>query len=383
MKDNIKTKNDYLNSANKVNWALAIFALVSALPGGIRLVRFIMDSQDNVIEPSNLLGVGDLIIPGSNSGFREPYVTLGILVLSVLIPVIIFLFLLLKKQNLQDGKTGRGLYWLIVLLGILGVLLGIGIIGNIYPHDPTVASNLQVGPENLSIAGISALSALIALAGIVILGNAAKAPIAYENDEDEDEDEFHVKVFDREEKTAAVTPSTPVGSTQAIEPEKNLSEAARVLPAQTKTASPDSNSAPSEELVGPKEMLQSPVTKEKQAEAKMPVPPKVIAVEPTKALETRETAHAAPIASEQPTQKPVTPVQPEKTEPANPVQPEKTEPVDIKKDRVLKRKLIAYPGDDTKVVLIVREYLLGEFVREWSEIRLKSDFVKKTKRPMA
>ena len=54
MKDNFKTKVDYLNSTNKVNWILALFALISAIPGGIRLVRFIMDSFDNIIEPSNL-----------------------------------------------------------------------------------------------------------------------------------------------------------------------------------------------------------------------------------------------------------------------------------------------------------------------------------------
>lgn len=381
MKENFKTKVDYLNSANKVNWMLALFALISAIPGGIRLVRFIMDSFDNVIEPRNLLGVGDFMLPGIDTGFREPYVTLGILVLSVLMPIIIFLFLLLKKQDLKDGKVGRGLYWFIVILGIIGVLLGIGIIGNLYPQDPTVASNLQAGPENLFIAGISALSAITALVGIVILGKATKASLI-DQYEDEEENEFQLKVFDREEKTAAVTPVTPATSTQAIEDEKDFSEATTVLPVQTKPASPDSDRAPREELVVPKEMLQPPVAKEKQAEAKTPVAPKVIAVEPTKALETKATTQTAPIPSEKSTQEPATPVQPKKTEPVTPVHPKKTEPVDIKKDRVLKRKLIAYPGDDTKVILIVREYLLGEFVREWSEIRLKSDFVKKTNRPM-
>lgn len=380
MKDNFKTKVDYLNSTNKVNWILALFALISAIPGGIRLVRFIMDSFDNIIEPSNLLGVGDFMLPGIDTGFREPYVTLGILVLSVLIPIIIFLFLLLKNQDLKDGKTGTGLYWFIVILGIIGVLLGIGIIGNLYPQDPTVASNLQAGPENLFIAGISALSAITALAGIIFIGKAAKAPLA---DEEEEEDEFQLMVFDRQEQTTPSTTETPATSPQATTSEQEPSESPKILPSKTKTALQEEENAPSKELVASKDSTLAKLKNESKLEAKPDLSKTAIPVQPTVALEAKEQVDApGPTGVSKP--KIAASVQPvSQTNSMSETKPTETPTLDIEKDRVLKRKLIAYPGDDTKVILIVREYLHGKFVREWSEIRLKSDFVKKTKRPLA
>lgn len=380
MKDNFKTKVDYLNSTNKVNWILALFALISAIPGGIRLVRFIMDSFDNIIEPSNLLGVGDFMLPGIDTGFREPYVTLGILVLSVLIPIIIFLFLLLKKQDLKDGKTGTGLYWFIVILGIIGVLLGIGIIGNLYPQDPTVASNLQAGPENLFIAGISALSAITALAGIIFIGKAAKAPLA---DEEEEEDEFQLKVFDRQEQTTPSTTETPATSPQATTSEQEPSEAPKILPSKTKTALQEEENAPSKELVASEDSTLAKLKNESKLEAKPDLSKTAIPVQPTVALEAKEQVDApGPTGVSKP--KIAASVQPvSQTNSMSETKPTETPTLDIEKDRVLKRKLIAYPGDDTKVILIVREYLHGKFVREWSEIRFKSDFIKKTKRPLA
>ena len=380
MKDNFKTKVDYLNSANKVNWALALFALISAIPGGIRLVRFIMDSFDNVIEPSNLLGVGDFMLPGIDSGFREPYVTLGILILSVLIPIIIFLFLLLKKQDLKDGKTSRGLYWFIVLFGILGVLLGIGIVGNLYPLDPSVASNLQAGPENLFIAGISVLSSITALAGIVLIGKAATAPLL--DEEDEEEEEFQLKVFDRQEKTASSTTETPATSPQASAPEQEPSEAPKILPTKTATALQEEETAPIKELGASTDSALASHKNEPQLESKQDLSKTAIPIQPTIALEAKDQVEAPVPTAVNQSKISAAAQSMSKTNSMSETKPSTTSALDIEKDRVLKRKLIAYPGDDTKVILIVREYLHGKFVREWSEIRLKSDFVRKTKRPL-
>lgn len=364
MNENSKTKFEYLNSANKVNSTLSLFALISAAPGGIRLFRFLADSADQSIEVKNLLGIGDVILPGINYQYQipEPYVSLGILILSVLIPLLIFLFLLFKRHKINEGKTGTGLYWLIILLSILGILLGMGIIGNLYPLDQTVASNLQAGPENLFIAGISAVSILTALAGIVLCGKAANAPQPLDDDP-EDEEELQLKIVERPHPGLPTVVPTPLKSTSAeldenvtaVEDTPENSQVSPAMPTQLTTPStPDLNQTTTV-VATTSGSTEPPLVTPTHHSAEIPLP-EAPATKPQPSVSEELTAHQVPS--------------------------EETDVIPAR-ERELQRKLIAYPGDDTKVILIVREYLHGQFVREWSEIRLKSDFRKKINRPIA
>lgn len=443
-----KSKTDYLNSANSVTSALALFSLVAAVPGGIRLFRFLMDARDDVIETSNLLGSGGLMLPGLDQTIGEPYVSLGILILSVAIPVLIFLFLLLKKQGLKDGRTGTGLYWVIALLGILGILLGTGLVANLYPADPTAAVNFQTQPENLFVAGISAISIITALAAAILVGKAAKAPLDMEDEiEDEDED-ITLQIVDRREPV--MTSADPIQTKTAVTGSPVKPSSVKNVPVSAQTAASDAQvraavkpgepapargAVPSSEPVSVKETVlpsDSPqpkkptrTTAEKaSAPAGETVPVKPAAAGPSlsgktpaadvpktaAAIMERDFGHsedlhpaAAPVREENPVQ-----IASVKTVPVNadPVKAVAVKAVPVKaaptaarassstagsapnthsqaksapaepKERELKRKLIAYPGDDTKVILVIREYRHGKFVREWSEIRLKSDFTK-------
>lgn len=346
MNEITKTKFDYLNRANGSTSLLALFAIISAIPGGIRLYRFILDAQDLKIEQANLLGFSDFSIPVLNVQVREPYVSLSILILAVVIPVLVLLLLLFKKNSLNHGRTGSGLYWLIALLAILGILIGTGLMKKLYYNDLTNLTALNTDPENLFLTGVSALSLILTLVAMTQTRKAANAPDTLSDDlSDEDAD---LEIADRDQEPAmpaeAAVAFNEAETSRQFAPEAVLTED-EDLPSDSpdtfRVRTAKGNPALQEDFAAvPVQKADLPAAAPKVTE---PVSAKVYET-PVK-TESRPSAAAASAA---------------------------------KPERTIQRKLLAYPGDDTKVIVILRESVNGKFVREWSEIRLKSDFTRKS-----
>lgn len=388
MNETMKPKRAYLDSANGASTILTLLAAMAAVPGVIRLYNFMIDAQDQKIEVATLLGLGDRTIPGLGIEVREPYVTLSILIVAVLIPLLVLLFLLAKKSGLKRGRlVGVGLYWFIVLAGLFGLFLGLGLIGKFVSGDLSNLGAIRTDPESLFIAGVSIVSSLVAFLALSRLGNAAIAPEA-EADEDEDAD-LDIRVCERE-PAAETVPVTAVPAAG--------SEATRTFVPETET--PEAFVATDEDVRSPEE----PVTHEKVFDGPAPVPESVTestAPVPAVDLQTRAAAilardldKAADLDLEGSIVAAPESSSPEEVDfetheeesvdefpPAAPLLVPKKSPTapsaaEMPKEREIKRRLVSFPGDDTKVIVILREYVHGRFVREWSEIRLKSDFTR-------
>lgn len=396
MNETMKPKRAYLDSANSASAVLALLAVLAAVPGVIRLYNFMIDARDQKIEVATLLGLGDRSIPGLGIEVREPYVTLSVLIIAVLIPLLVFLFLLAKKSGLRRRKVvGVGLYWFIVLAGLFGLFLGLGLIAKFVSGDLSNLGAIRTDPESLFIAGVSIVSSLLAFVALSRLGSAAIAPNAeIDEDEDEDEDEdLDIRVLESEPvsepaQSARAVPVNAVAEetrtfTAELEPSKSFLPPAHEIP------SPDPEVAPEVTAFdGPAPSLEPTMDS-----GAPPIPAvdvhtqaaAILAHDLDKAadLDLEESVVAAP---EAPAAEDAVPdahreESVEEFPPAVPILAPKKTPTapssgEAPKEREIKRWLVAFPGDDTKVIVILREYVHGRFVREWSEIRLKSDFTR-------
>lgn len=422
MKKPTRTRLDYLSKANTISSVLALISAAAAVPGALRLYRFFLDAGDQKIERENLLGIGDLIIPGLNSLIREPYVSLIILILSVLVPLWVLISLLFKKRRLgRERLTGRGLYWFIVLAGLLGLLIGLGIVSKLLSGDLGDIAQISTDPESSIISITSAASVIAAAMAIGCLGKALNAPEALADDEDapilERKNGRYAQIdrplpeeaddLDGSYENATIVMDSPLGAT-GLQPSVSPAEvtAATVMAdeaANERAAIADRQDEVSadtfiyqDEVSSPEE----PSEDERSAEDRLSMDLSPIVQRPLEETDLSNGAHGKTAQAAEPTAGspmkeaalptagsavpiaagyPVTGSQTAASEPvedASDPDPEAAylpeEPVQAKSEILY--RLVAYPWDPAKVIMVLREYQGDDFVREWAEIRSKSDF---------
>lgn len=385
MKNDLNVRSNFLDKANGATSILAILSAVAAFPGGLKVYQFMMDASDSKIEQSNLTGLGDMTIPGLGYALKEPYSSLVLFTLAVIIPIVLLIVLIVKKSGLSNNKiVGRGLYWLIVLLGIGGILGGLGILTKLFSNNLGAIFDIKTDPSNLAIVIGSVLAVITAWFAINFLSQARKAADADDPTSMIDVAEYHDEI----DKDGYVEDDSIMEKSglnpQIIPVESELTEIV--------TESP---SAPAEEAVYDRSFVAQPVEV-------TPPDPATIALDPLLPVETLVSSEAVglidPVLADpvdgyvpevpvdqdtqvvQETQ--VIPMVPgvvisSSVSPDQPLDSKLSKPAENGMKPVLKRKLIAFPGEDTKVILVMREYLQDELIREWAEIHLKSEFTKK------
>lgn len=396
MKNDSSVRSNFLDKANGATSILAIISAVAAFPGGLKLFQFLMDTPDSKIEPHNLTGLGDMTIPLLGSVIREPYASLVLFVLAVVVPVWILISLLVKKRGLGNNKiVGRGLYWFIIILGIGGILGGFGILTRLVSNTAAQPFTLNTDPISLAVVIGSVIAVITAWFAVNFLSQASREPIADQpanmpvstdeieergNDRyvpeegaihNESRTEEELPAVERDHEITVVPVVVPIDEAPAdLVPENSMAtevvtyeEASPVLvPAADNE--PLSASVP-ESIpadVSPADAFEAIPVSEPQTNPAAPAEgPETLTVRSTDSVIPAEIAAAAAACQ-------VNPVT------AQSVEPVKTAPAE---NTVLKRKLIAFPGDDTKVIVIMREYLDNTMIREWAEIHPKSAFSKK------
>lgn len=371
MKNESNVRLNFLDKANGATSILAILAAVSAFPGGLKLYEFMMDASDSKIEPAHLTGLGDMTVPGLGYVLKEPYSSLVLYALAVIIPVLILIALLVKKRGLGKNKlVGRGLYWLIILLGIGGILGGLGILTKLVANNLGSPFSIDTAPGNLAFTAGSILAILTAWFAVNFLSQAGKAPgVDQLHEDDAPADVIEERRGSRYVQDDGISERDFVPAETVMDPAR-----AEAIPA----------SEASDASAVPDEILERTFTQDTvvipqgeaaalSAEATLNTPPELLVTAPGltaadgMAADDTKIQPAGSAETEEPSDSPA--------DEAGAVYaatewPEAQTPV-------LKRKLISFPGDDTKVIVVMREYMEDELVREWAEIHSKSEFTRK------
>lgn len=376
MKNDSNVRSNFLDKANGATSILAIVAAVATIPGGLKIYQFMMDASDSKIEQANLTGLGDINIPGLGYVIKEPYASLALFSLAVLVPLWLLVSLLIKKRGLGKAKVvGRGLYWLIILLGIGGILGGLGILTKLLSNDLNSISNINTDPADLAIIFGSIVAIITSWFALNFLHQAAKAPLNEQNIEATvDNDNIEERRDDRYRQDEGIIESDlmkPQEGPVITNLSDTLVQSSATLPLAevaydrtfvtepVEVAPVDPATVPSDRLIPPPASLTTPAAS--NVDGVIADLPDLSMQEPLSAL-SDQTVSDAPIAG---------PMEQDLEAKAIGI----IEPT-IK--TLLKRKLIAFPGDDTKVILVMREYNEDELIREWAEIHLKTDFIKKS-----
>lgn len=366
MNNDSNVRSVFLDKANGATSILAILAAVSAFPGGLKLYQFLMDARDTKIEQVNLTGLGEFAMPGSDFVLKEPYTSLALFILSVAIPLVILISLLVKKRRLGQGKiAGRGLYWFVILLSIGGILGGLGILPKLVSANSAPLSDISTDPGSLAFIFGSVVAAVTAWFAIHFLGRAQEAPgtdriqearkavstpdIRRNGRQYEDDGVVPSDFVSEEPLTAADFKETQLQS-PAPAAEIPLSEAA--YERTFVSSAPESVAVP---VASPEMVVDQPAAEVEWSE---PTP------EPDPAPGRREAGSAG---SDQAVSGPAVPMTDVADSPVVTAAPAP----------VLKRKFISYPGDEDKVIVILREYQGDDLLREWAEIHAKSEFTRK------
>ena len=374
MKNDSNVRSNFLDKANGATSILAILAAVAAFPGGLKIYQFMMDASDSKIEQANLSGLGEINIPGIGYVVKEPYASLVLFSLAVLIPVLILIALLIKKRGLGRAKVvGRGLYWLNILLGIGGILGGLGILTKLLSNNLNSISDINTDPANLAIIFGSVVAIITSWFALNFLHQAAKIPAVEPVIETtEDDDNIEERHNDRYRQDDGVNERDLI-KPQEVPLNKDLSET-MVIPAgpgpleganydrsfvtPVAEVNPiDPSLAASDILIPSQPQVTTPA--KPQSDDVIAVLPDLAIQEPLSAL-SDQTVFDTPIAG---------PMEQD-------LEIKAVGTVETTIKTILKRKLIAFPGDNTKVILVMREFNEDELIREWAEIHLKSEFIK-------
>lgn len=393
MKNDFNFRSNFLDKANGATSILAILSAVAALPGGLNLYKFMQDASDNKIEANNLTGLGDMNLPGVGNFLKEPYTSLVLYILAVIIPIIVLIALMVKKRGLGKNKVvDRSLYVVIIIFGIGGILGGLGILSKVLSND-LGGIKINTDPVNLAIVIGSVLTVITSWFALNFISqakaaskgvNPTKAPTAREFYDEVKKSDFtdYNSVNDRSDFNAPITP-VEMDSAAVIDPSPTSQSDAlfeRTFTAASVDPTPDNWSAVS---LDPPVLMDEPAHSTAAAQTDPLITDSVdgyvqdmpVADVPAAPLPTVNTplTEAAPIEAESA----LADIEPF-NENESLLETEYSTPVNQVIKPVLKRKLIAFPGDDTKVILVMREFLQDELIREWAEIHAKSEFTNKS-----
>lgn len=310
----ILNKTDFRNHLDRANGSsslLMILSILGLIPGGYQAYRFIMDTVDDYkISTQNLVGLGDIKIPGLNLVIPEPYASLGLIALALLIPLWIIFSLIPKKVKLSRGiRPGRGLYILSALASLIPILWAAEV------PQKLLGGNLGFSmPSTLPEYGLVLLGILGFIASFIAFGHLSRAK-KVEEDYDPSLEETSREVIDHDDDILdrdKVSQDTMVVD-EKIEDKSNLKD--------------------------------QPLDHQEHR------------------VEAAATA-AAVAAQEAETQA--------STEPADLVQKEDqplpVEPAAEVPEQITQRRLIAHPDDQTKVIAIYRTLEGDQVIKEWTEI---------------
>lgn len=108
---------------NYTGWLLAL-SVLSLIPTGYRLIQFLIDSFDQIINPENTLNLNNLTL----FGLKEPYLSLLLLGVPFILSLILTIGLISRMIRLKDlVPDGKGIYFLTILGGIASILQGLDV----------------------------------------------------------------------------------------------------------------------------------------------------------------------------------------------------------------------------------------------------------------
>lgn len=169
MKQGSNRRRILLDKANGVTSLLVLLSVLAIIPGAIRGFRFLQDSFDGVIELDNLIGWGNITLPGGIS-IEEPYATMAILIAAVAIPLLLAIALLVTKRNLgKEHIPGTGAYWFGILTAIAIIMTALGFTGMLFNGTPGGVENIDSSPYNLAVAGGGILMIISAVYAISLI----------------------------------------------------------------------------------------------------------------------------------------------------------------------------------------------------------------------
>ncbi|PKK40575.1 hypothetical protein ABB02_00109 [Clostridiaceae bacterium JG1575] len=174
---NQSTRQTLLKKAQIPTALLAIFSGLALIPGLIRGLSFLKDAKDHIIDPKNLLGIGNRRIPGTSYMIVEPYLSMILLILAVAIPLLILLILIGKLVRLgKEELVGRGLYWFIILCALAFIPLALGLYGRLLNGNGPSPIALTLDPLALMGTLLALCSIVLAIIAIVYLSKSMNAP---------------------------------------------------------------------------------------------------------------------------------------------------------------------------------------------------------------
>lgn len=184
----------HLNSANFKTSIFAILTAILSAISGFQLYKLIIDAMDD-----NMLETVFPFLKTINLASIEintAQQTMALAVIMFLIPFWLLISFLVKRHALSNGDTvGTGLYWLMVLVGIIGILYGLGILQNLLALNFAQLAKINTDLKSIIIAVLSGLLSILGLWSIININMAERAPVEYDDDyEDQD------KNYSREDK---------------------------------------------------------------------------------------------------------------------------------------------------------------------------------------
>lgn len=191
MKESKRTR--HLESASLKTSIFALISAVLSAISGFYLYKIIMDAL-----PDNTLEVYYSFLKPIKLGSLEintAQQTMALGIILFLIPFWLLISFLVKRHSLSNGDTvGTGLYWFLLLTGLIGILYFLGMLTKLLTFN---FSNLgAINTDLFSIIGtiLSALVVILSIWTLINIAMAERSPIDYEEDyDDEIEEEVEVK----------------------------------------------------------------------------------------------------------------------------------------------------------------------------------------------
>lgn len=409
-----------LDKANGVTSLLALLSAVAMIPGAIGLFRFLTDATDGIIELENLIGWGDLRLPGG--AIREPYATLVLLIAAVGIPLLLLIVLLVRKARFSRGAApGSGVYWFALLTGAGVVATALGFTAMLFQGSPGGIANIASSPLDLAFAGVGILMVIAAVYAISMIGQARglhdpelvngtvaesgemhlgqtlpadTEPLAIDSDLEQSESVTLIDVpYDRPriEQTVTMPVSTPkapaeMDSSDPGEPliQEEIGDPEEEFRADLAMAEagpiPDgvavAGNGSTEVQVPGSAPGREPLRTDPVLTEAGPVP-EVAAVPDQSRSEDPSPAALTAEETDAKEQFPQTTRLREEGMPVTGQSHGETATSEKRPATVIKRRFLKFPDDETKVIVLYREYAGSQVVREWAEIRLRSEFPRK------
>lgn len=388
MEENSSKRNMLLDKVNGATILLALLAVVAMIPGALRLFPFLRDAGDGIIEIENLMGWGDLRLPGGYA-ILEPYASLTIIIAAVAIPLILLITLLVKRARFsQDRTPGSGVYWFAVLVGAAVIFTALGFTALLINGN----ANIETSPLNLVFAAVGILMVISAVFAISLIGHiktpdAEPQPIAKDSADGTAETVTLVEMpHDRPriEQSVTIPVLAAVESTEDEDREekhpdtlvqKDTKEPEEVV--RTDIALSEGDSLPEGAVVAEELSETSPAEAVPEANFQGdPAPsgreapdereaPEGVALRESRFLRS-DDLNAENIADG-----------PDLNQVSTETEEKLTGLLETPPATVLKRRFLKFPDDDSKVIVLFRECAGDKVIKEWAEIRQRSEFTKR------